>query len=95
MPTETPLGKPITKMWNSIYPETSKHCLAYSIFSYLNNRQYLIDTRRCTAEHARLNDQVAGYTELMKGKIIHAPLSAKMFDVGCGTGIVTRHLGIT
>ncbi|MCJ1375965.1 hypothetical protein MMC20_007203 [Loxospora ochrophaea] len=46
-------------------------------------------------EHARLEDQAAGYTELMHGKLVHAPLQspANAFDVGCGTGVMTRHLG--
>lgn len=48
------------------------------------------------SEHARLNDQAAGFMELMKGKIIHAPLEnpTKILDVGCGTGIITRQLGL-
>ncbi|KAF6223289.1 hypothetical protein HO133_000131 [Letharia lupina] len=47
------------------------------------------------AEHARLNDQAASYTDLMKDKIVHAPLKSptEILDVGWGTGIVTRHLG--
>ncbi|KAL9133937.1 MAG: hypothetical protein Q9175_004885 [Cornicularia normoerica] len=51
--------------------------------------------RNDAAEHVRLNDQAAGYIDLMKGKIIHATLESptKILDVGCDTGIITRHLG--
>ena len=45
-------------------------------------------------ELARLDDQAAGYKQLMKDKIVHAPVSniGKMLDIGCGTGIVTRDI---
>ena len=46
------------------------------------------------AEFARLDDQANGYTELMRDKVVHAPLRnpRKMLDVGCGTGIVCRQM---
>ena len=42
-----------------------------------------------------MSDQAAGFSDLMKGKIIHAPLEnpTKILDIGCGTGIVTRQVG--
>ncbi|CAD6592904.1 MAG: hypothetical protein ASARMPRED_006786 [Alectoria sarmentosa] len=48
-------------------------------------------------EHARLEEQAAGYAELMHNNIIHAPLSnpQRLLDIGCGTGAVTHHLGTT
>ncbi|CAF9936472.1 MAG: hypothetical protein ALECFALPRED_006862 [Alectoria fallacina] len=48
-------------------------------------------------EHARLEEQAAGYAELMHNRVIHAPLShpQRLLDIGCGTGAVTHHLGTT
>ncbi|KAL8828362.1 MAG: hypothetical protein Q9191_002632 [Dirinaria sp. TL-2023a] len=45
-------------------------------------------------EFARLDEQADGYTELMRGNIVHAPLHEpqKLLDVGCGTGIVCRQM---
>ncbi|KAL8822958.1 MAG: hypothetical protein Q9191_006320 [Dirinaria sp. TL-2023a] len=45
-------------------------------------------------EQARLEEQAKGLMQLMHGKIVHAPLDnpKKLLDVGCGTGIICRHL---
>lgn len=48
-------------------------------------------------EHTRLEEQAAGFAELMHNRVIHAPLNnpQRLLDIGCGTGAVTHHLGTT
>ncbi|KAL8825206.1 MAG: hypothetical protein Q9191_004558 [Dirinaria sp. TL-2023a] len=46
------------------------------------------------AEHVRLLDQHEALVSLVKGRIVHAPVTAprNVLEVGCGTGVVTRYL---
>lgn len=46
------------------------------------------------AEHARLLDQHNALVALVKGRIVHAPITAPttILEVGCGTGVITRYL---
>ncbi|KAF6220742.1 hypothetical protein HO133_003175 [Letharia lupina] len=50
-----------------------------------------------TVEHNRLEDQAAGFADLMHNRVIHAPLRNphRLLDIGCGTNAVTHHLAAT
>ena len=64
--------------------------------SCLNGPYYQIRliVQSSPVEHARLLDQHNSLVALVKGRIVHAPVSSPdtVIDVGCGTGIVTRCL---
>ena len=44
------------------------------------------------AEHQRLLDQHKALVSIVKGRILHAPITSPraILDVGCGTGVITR-----
>ncbi|KXT06830.1 hypothetical protein AC578_7211 [Pseudocercospora eumusae] len=66
--------------------------------TYHNNKDAAYVLPNDAQEHVRLEEQARHLSAIMGNQIIHAPLKpdikcARMLDVGCGTGIVTDHLG--
>ncbi|KAF7186388.1 Secondary metabolism regulator LAE1 [Pseudocercospora fuligena] len=66
--------------------------------TYHNNKDAAYVLPNDSQEHVRLEEQARHLSAIMGNQIIHAPLKtdikdARMLDVGCGTGIVTDHLG--
>jgi len=47
-----------------------------------------------SVEHLRLQSQHAALVDLTEKRIIHAPVTSPsiILDIGCGTGVVTRHI---